>query len=266
MWQGDGAGMTESADRPAPIGILCAMEEEQALLVAALGDPPALPGAGLEARRGRLDGHEVVVAAAGVGKVRAATAATLLVERFCCRALVLSGVAGGLTADLAIGDLVIAERVIDVDYGRLTDIGRRVYQPGTLPLPGVRPDPGYLLSAEVTARIHARLAATGLKATLGTILTGDAFLASARRRDELAAQWSALAIEMEGSAICGVAERFGVPWLIVRALSDRAGDESVADFTAFLSSAAAASARLVRELLTIFDGMPSGVADMSVVD
>jgi len=250
----------------APIGILCAMEEEQALLVAALGDPPPLPGAGLEARCGRLDGREVVVAAAGVGKVRAATTATLLMERFRCRALVLTGVAGGLTADLAIGDLVIAERVVDIDYGRLTDTGRRVYQPGTLPLPGVRPDPGYLLPADVTERIRARLAATSLKATLGTVLTGDAFLASARLRDELAVQWSALAIEMEGSAVCGVAERFGVPWLVVRALSDRAGDESVSDFTASLSSAAAASARLVRELLPILDAMPPGNSEMSVVD
>ena len=250
----------------APIGILCAMEEEQALLVAALGDPPALPGAGLEARRGRLEDYDVVVAAAGVGKVRAAATATLLMERFRCRALVLTGVAGGLTADLAIGDLVIAERVIDIDYGRLTDTGRRVYQPGTLPLPGVRPDPGYLLPADVTERIRARLAATSLKATLGTVLTGDAFLASARLRDELAVQWSALAIEMEGSAVCGVAERFGVPWLVVRALSDRAGDESVSDFTASLSSAAAASARLVRELLPILDAMPPGNSEMSVVD
>ena len=242
------------------------MAQEQELLLTALGDPPAVPGAGLEARRGLLDGREVVVAAAGVGKVRAAGTATLLVERHGCRALVLSGVAGGLSAALGIGDLVIADRVIDIDYGRLTDTGRRIYQPGTLPLPGAWPDPGYLMPADVAERVRARLAATGLTATLGTILTGDAFLASARVRDELAAQWSALAIEMEGSAVCGVAERFGVPWLVVRALSDRAGDESVTDFTAFLSSAAAASARLVRELLPILDPMPPANSDISEVD
>jgi adenosylhomocysteine nucleosidase len=248
-----------------PIGILCAMEEEQALLLATLGDPPPLPGDGLEARAGQLDGREVVVAASGVGKVRAATTATLLVERFGCRALVLSGVAGGLSASLGIGELVIAENVIDVDYGRLTDAGRRVYQPGTLPLPGVRPDPGYRLPGHLADRVRARLAAAGLTATLGTVLTGDAFLASARLRDELAVQWSALAIEMEGSAVCGVAERFGVPWLVIRALSDRAGDESVADFTAFLSSAAATSARLVRELLPVLDAMPPGNSEVSVI-
>jgi len=236
-----------------PVGILCAMAEEQELLVAAIGEPPPLPGRGLETRGGTLDGLEVVVAAAGVGKVRAATTATLLLERFGCRALVLTGVAGGLTADMAIGDLVIADRIIDIDYGRLTNAGRLVYQPGTLPLPGVTPCPGYDLPADLRIRVEARLSEAGLTATLGTVLTGDAFLASASLRDELAGRWSALAIEMEGSAICGVAERFGVPWLVVRALSDRAGDESVADFSAFLSSAAAASACLVRELLPVFD-------------
>ncbi len=236
-----------------PVGILCALPEEQALLVEALGDPPPLPGVGLEARRGELDGREVVVAAAGVGKVNAAGTATLLLERLACRALVLSGVAGGLGDELAIGDLVIADRVIDIDYGRITDAGRCVYQPGTLPLPEVTPDPGYRLPPAVASRIGELLQAAGLTATLGTIVTGDAFLASARVRDELARDWGALAIEMEGSALCGVAERFGVPWLVVRALSDRAGDDSLADFRAFVATAAADSARLVRALLPVFD-------------
>lgn len=229
------------------------MAEEQELLVAAIGEPPPLPGRGLEARSGILDGLDVVVAAAGVGKVRAATTASLLLERFGCRALVLTGVAGGLTADMAIGDLVIADRIVDIDYGRLTEAGRLVYQPGTLPLPGVTPHPGYDMPADLRVRVEGRLAEARLTATLGTVLTGDAFLASASLRDELAVRWSALAIEMEGSAICGVSERFGVPWLVVRALSDRAGDESVADFSAFLSSAAAASASLVRKLLPVFE-------------
>lgn len=234
-----------------PIAILCALPREQALLVAELGDPPPLPGIGLEARRGQLEGREVVVAAAGVGKVNAATTATLLVERLGCRALLLSGVAGGLGDKLSIGDIAIADRVIDIDYGRITDGGRIVYQPGTLPIPEVKPDPGYRLAPETRGRVEARLVERGLRATIGTIVSGDAFLASASERDALAGEWDALAIEMEGSAVCGVAERLGVPWLVVRALSDRAGEDSLADFNAFVDSAAAASARIVRELLPV---------------
>jgi adenosylhomocysteine nucleosidase len=245
--------LAPSHHRPGPIGILCALPEEQELLVAAIGDPPPEPGAGLKARRGELDGHEVVIAASGVGKVNAAGTATLMLERLGCRALVLSGVAGGLGERLGIGDIVIAERVIDVDYGRITDAGRIVYQPGTLPLPELRPDPGYRTDADLLERVRERLAESAIEAELGTIVSGDAFLASARVRDELADEWDALAIEMEGAALCGVAERFGVPWLIVRALSDRAGEDSIADFGAFVSSAAASSARLVRQLLPAFD-------------
>jgi adenosylhomocysteine nucleosidase len=236
-----------------PLGILCALPQERELLLAALRDPESLPGSGLDAWVGHLDGRPVAIATSGVGKVNAAITATLLVERLGCRALVLSGVAGGLSADLDVGDLVIADRLIDVDHGRLTDAGRVAYQPGRLPLPGAVPDPGYRLPVETADSARATIAATGVSATVGTILSGDAFLASARVRDELVARWSAVAIEMEGAAICGVAERFGIPWLIVRALSDRAGEESVRDFATFVGDAAAASARLVRTLLPVLD-------------
>jgi adenosylhomocysteine nucleosidase len=237
----------------APIGILCALEAERALLVAALTSVATAPGAGFDAQVGRLDGRHVVVATCGVGKVNAAITATLLVERLGCGALVLSGVAGGLSADLTIGDLVVADRLVDVDYGRIADGGRIVYQPGTLPLPEVEAAPGYVLPVAMVEAVNARLGASARRAVTGTILSGDAFLASARVRDELAARWSALAIEMEGAAVCGVAERFDIPWLIVRALSDRAGEESVTDFAAFVRDAADASAGLVRTLLPLFD-------------
>jgi len=237
----------------APIGILCALEAERALLVGMLEDATPATGLGLDARHGRLEGLSVAIATSGVGKVNAAITATLLVERLGCRALVLSGVAGGLSADLAIGDLVVADRVVDVDYGRITDADRVVYQPGALPMPGVEPAPGYVLPADLIESVRACLGTSGQHAVLGTILSGDAFLASARVRDELAARWSALAIEMEGAAVCGVAQRFGLPWLIVRALSDRAGEESVTDFAAFARDAADASATLVRALLPVVD-------------
>lgn len=232
---------------------MCALPQEQALLVAQMDDPPPLVGVALEARRGELDGRAVVIAAAGVGKVNAATTATLMVERLGCRALVLSGVAGGLSEAAAIGDIVIADRLIDVDYGRLTPEGRIVYQPGVLPIPEEKPDPGYRLPEALRERIVARLAETELQATLGTILTTDAYLASPHERDALAGEWNGVAIEMEGAGLCGVAERFGVPWLVVRALSDRAGEDSLDDFATFVDSAAADSARLVRELLPVFD-------------
>ena len=236
---------------PGPIGVLCALPQELALLEDALADQVVMPSAGLAARGGRLDGHRVVLAEAGVGKVNAATSATILADRFGCTALILSGVAGGLSDALDIGDLVVADRVIDIDYGRITDEARILYQPGSLPFPGVNAPPGYRLTSAIERVLRAVLVADAPSVAVGTIVSGDAFLSSPRARDALVRDWSALAVEMEGAAICGVAERFGLPWLIVRALSDRAGDDSAMDFDTFVSSAAAASATLVRRLLPV---------------
>ena len=239
------------AGEHAPIGILCAMPEERALLSDALTDQVDLSDLTLTAHRGLLDGHATIVAEAGVGKVAAAASATLLLERHACASLLLSGVAGGLSPALAIGDLVIATRVVDVDYGRSTDAGLVVYQPGSLPLAHLEPAPGYELPAKTQRRIREHLDRLGLHATMGTVLSGDTFLTSARIGDELARNWSGLAIEMEGAAVCGVATRFAVPWFVVRALSDRVGDDSSVDFAAFVTSAAAAAAGLVRALLPV---------------
>ena len=241
-------------DTRRPIGILCALPQEQALLLDAMGSPPPLPGIGLDARRGVLDGIDAVVAESGVGKVQAAATAALLADRVHPRALVFSGVAGGLSDRLGIGDIVVADTVIDIDYGRLTPDGHITYQPGTLPIPEVEPDPGFRMERGLRERIEFRLEGRRPRAVLGTVLTTDGYLAEPTRRDALAERWDGLAVEMEGAALCGVAERFGIPWLVVRALSDRAGEDSLDDFNAFLDSAAAASAALVRELLPTLDG------------
>ena len=153
----------------APIGILCALPEERALLLDALTGMTDLSDDALTAHLGRLDEQPVVIAEAGVGKVAAAVSATLLLERHACTALMLSGVAGGLRDDLAIGDIVVARRVVDVDYGRSSDDGLVVYQPGSLPLPHVVPAPGYDLPVALLAVASERLGQLDSVVTFGTI-------------------------------------------------------------------------------------------------
>lgn len=218
-----------------------------------VGAPP------LDAHRGTLGGVDVVVATCGVGKMLAAASATAVVERFAAAALVLTGVAGGVDDALGVGDIVVARRVVDTDYRRETDSGPVHYRPGTLPLPSVPPDAGYDLPGPVLAAIEGRLpgdvTATerdGMgpgRVVLGTIASGDVFVASPRYRDALTARWQADVVEMEGAAICGVALRYGLPWLIVRAVSDRAGEDSDLVFESFLPVAAGRSAAVLRALL-----------------
>ncbi|HET8728422.1 MAG TPA: 5'-methylthioadenosine/adenosylhomocysteine nucleosidase [Alphaproteobacteria bacterium] len=251
---------------PRPIGLITAIPEELADLAASLDETDARSIAGLTFRSGNLEGRSVVLVESGIGKVNAALVATLLLHEFGCRALVFSGVAGGLDPDLAVGDVVIATRLIQHDYGALVEGRIRPYQPGVPPLPGVPEDHGYdvpesLVAAIRTAVDDAELpplsaAATGAgqrrpHIAYGPVLTGDTFLNCTETRDQLATRFAGLAVEMEGAAIAQVAERFAAPVVVIRALSDLAGKESHMDFAAFLSEAAAVASFIVRRVITV---------------
>src|SRR5690606_19618777 len=175
--------------------------------------------AGLDFHAGALDGRPVVLAEAGLGKVNAAMVATLLLQELGCRAVIFSGVAGGLDPALAIGDVVIGERLVAHDYGAIVAGELKVYQPGGMPLPGVPQTRGYSPPAELLAAARTALAdldlpelsaaATGgaprrPRLRYGTILTGDVFVNCVATRERLFAAWQAQAVEMEGAAIAQV--------------------------------------------------------------
>ncbi|MFO1538935.1 MAG: 5'-methylthioadenosine/adenosylhomocysteine nucleosidase, partial [Chloroflexota bacterium] len=128
-----------------PIGILVALAEEEVVLAHALAGAREHPGTDGPIREGTIDGRAVVLARTGIGRVAAASVATVLCDRFGARVLLFSGVAGGVAPDLAIGDVVIADRLVDLDYGRREDAGLLRYRPGSLPLPDVPApaDPGF---------------------------------------------------------------------------------------------------------------------------
>jgi adenosylhomocysteine nucleosidase len=240
--------MAVSGDRS--IGILSAIPPERLLLSDALVDPAVGDLAGRHAVAGRLDDREVVVADAGVGKVNAAVATTLLVERHGCRAVIFTGVAGGLDPTLSIGDVVIAEHLVQHDTGVLADTGLERYQPGHVPFFNPTDRFGYSPSTALIDRIRSLLVTLSLppvelgvgeprepRVVLGRILTGDQFVDSA--------------IEMEGAAVAQVAELAGVDYLVIRALSDLAGEGSRVDFGRFLPAVAETSVRVLRHLLPV---------------
>jgi adenosylhomocysteine nucleosidase len=254
-----------------PLAILAALPDELAPLVRALESEKVIRVGGLDATLGVLDGNDVALAACGIGKVNAAIGATVLCTSVGPRGLAFAGVAGGISSDLAIGDLVVATRIVDGDYGRATDEGRVLYRPGAIPLPHLPPgDPALVLDERMAAGFADRLATLALPAVvlrpgqparppavhLGTLATTDAFVASERVRDAIGGETGAAALEMEGAAVAQVAERFGLPWLVVRAVSDRAGTDSGLDFQTFLPLAAASAAVLLRHLLPVFPDDP----------
>jgi adenosylhomocysteine nucleosidase len=235
------------------IGLICAIPQELAHLRAVLDDPRSEEAAHTVFDTGTIDGHDVVLAGSGMGKVNAAIITTLLADRFGCRTVVFTGVAGGLDPSLAIGDVVVADLVIQHDAGVLENERVRVYQPGHAPIINPTERLGYFTDPDLLARVKQCLADIDIphQIVYGTVLSGDQYLNCETTRERLLTELSGRAVEMEGGAVAQVCEAFGIPWLVIRALSDLAGGNALFDFTNFVDQAAATSATILRRLLPV---------------
>lgn len=247
------------------IGLICAIPQELAQLSEVLDTTGVVEAAHARFVEGDLDGHRVVLVGSGMGKVNAAVVTSLLIDRFGCRVVAFSGVAGGLDPDLSIGDVVIADRVLQCDAGMIEGERLRVYQPGHVAFFNPTERLGYSMEAGLRARVVHALrdlvlpvlgrAAGGQdrppRIVHGTVLTGDQYLHCENTRRRLHAEFGGAAIEMEGGAVAQACESFGVPWLVIRALSDLAGSDAPLDFAAFGAGAAAVSAAIMRRLLPV---------------
>ncbi len=245
------------------IGVICAIPQEWAYLHSVFAGPSREQVAHVIFDSGELGGHRVVLAAAGMGKVNAGLVATLLADRFDCSTIVFTGVAGGLDPQLHIGDIVIADRIVQHDFGLIHDERLHPYQPGYVPVINPTDRLGYPVEPELVDRVNHRLegftlpvlpAAAGgedrpPQIIYGTVLTGDQYLHCERTRTRLHNDFGGLAVEMEGGAVAQVCEAFDIPWLVIRALSDLAGASSGLDFNLFVEEAAISSARVLLHLL-----------------
>jgi len=246
-----------------PVGVLCALPQELAYLADTLDHHESFEAAGMQFHAGRLDGHSVVLAQAGMGKVNAAIAATLLIDRFKSRFVLFSGIAGGLDPALAVGDVVISDHVVQHDAGYTNKDGFTVYQAGHLPFFGAYEGLGHSPDDHLLERARNALGDFTLapltagdpdrppQLHFGRVLTGDQFVNSEALRERLFRELGGMAVEMEGAAMAQACVAFGVPWLVVRALSDLAGHESHFDFRLFIDEVALSSALIVRRLLPV---------------
>lgn len=248
------------------VGLVCAIPQELAHLRNRLDAARVVDIAHARFAEGRLDGHRVVLVGSGMGKINAAMVITVLADRFGCRAMVFSGVAGGVDPALAIGDVVIADRIVQCDVGMIEDERLTVCQPGYAQfVEHGEHHLGHPVDSGLLSRVQRRLYGFQLPAlpraaggqdrpptvTYGTVLTGDQYLHCDATRQRLFSEFGGVAIEMEGGAVAQASESFGVPWLVVRALSDLAGRDALRDFAAFADGVAAISATIVRRILPV---------------
>ncbi len=246
-----------------PIALLCAIPPEWDHIRDAMTAPTPEAGVPFGCVRGTLEGHDVVLAEAGIGKVNTAVVASLLVERFGVRTILLSGVAGGVDPGLGIGDVVVGTRAVQHDAGVASSGEFSPYQAGHVPFFNPTDEFGFECSSHLAAAaerafsavelepLSARAGGTGRtpKIAYGTVASGDQYIGCEKRRAEIHARFGALAVEMEGGALGQACRVLGVDWLNIRALSDLAGSTSQMDFHAFVHEVAASSALLLRRLV-----------------
>ncbi|WP_115719691.1 5'-methylthioadenosine/S-adenosylhomocysteine nucleosidase [Gallaecimonas mangrovi] len=225
------------------LGIIGAMEQEVALLKSQISNLKTETVAGCEIYSGQLGGGDVVLMRSGIGKVAAAIATTILIERFAPDAIINTGSAGGFDPTLEVGDVVISSEVRyhDVD---VTAFGYELGQVPRMPA-AFEAHPSLVAAAqEVISDMEHHKAKTGL------ITTGDIFMSDPVRVEATRKAFpDMIAVEMEAAAIAQTCHQFAVPFVITRALSDIAGKESPMSFESFLEKAATHSAQLVMALV-----------------
>ncbi|HEX3140197.1 MAG TPA: 5'-methylthioadenosine/adenosylhomocysteine nucleosidase [Rhizobacter sp.] len=220
---------------PQRIAIVSAMHEELQALLQHMPDEAPVRCAGREFWLGHLEGREVVVVLSRIGKVAAATTATALLTQFDVGRIVFTGTAGGLGDGVRVGDVVVADALLQHDMDASPLFPRH-----EVPLYGRDRFPADATMSDALARAAAAaLEAEGTRVHRGLMVSGDRFISERGENDALRARLpDALAVEMEGAALAQVCHDFGVPFGVVRTVSDRADDTAHVDFNRFVTEVA----------------------------
>jgi adenosylhomocysteine nucleosidase len=226
--------------------IVSAMHQELSAVLALLPDEQKQAVAGREFWVGHLHGQEVVAVLSRIGKVAAATTATVLIERFHVDRIVFTGVAGGLARGVNRGDVVVADAFLQHDLD-----ASPIFPRYEVPLYGTD---RFATDDALTEQLaHAvRKALHGTHLHRGLVVSGDRFVSSAAESQAMQlALPEALAVEREGAAFAQVGRDNGVPFAAVRTISDRADDEAHGDFLSFIDEVASRhSAAIVEAFLS----------------
>ena len=214
------------------LGIIGAMDVEVAALKEKMEGASVSVKAGMEFCEGTLEGLPAVVVQCGVGKVNAALCAQILCDCFGVTSIVNTGIAGSLCSELDIADLVISMDAIHHDFD-LRFWGRPVGQV-----------PGFDVTAFPADTMLMELAFQAAEAVnpghnrIGRVASGDQFICSAEQKQTIIDNTQAICAEMEGASIAHAAYRNGIPFVILRAISDKADDSAEMDYPTFEALAA----------------------------
>lgn len=248
-----------------PTAILGALDIEVELIRNALAKKEEQAFLGIKFYTGEIENRKIVVAATGVGKVNAAMATTLLIEHFRPREIISTGTAGAINPQLLFGDIVVATKTSQHDLGTSAKegmIARGVANPATGEKnPIFFPANTRLMSIvdKAAKNVKPKPVKDGqgkrnLQIIKGVIISGDIFVSSPVKKEQLRGDFHADAVEREAAAIAQVCRQQGIPYIAIRSISDAGSSD---DFVKHGLSSAGQAAQLVLELIRYLDSQTS---------
>lgn len=224
-------------------GIIGAMKIEVETIKSLMENRQSEVISGVEYIRGTLHGKEIVIAVCGIGKVAAAMCAQTMIIKYAPERIINTGVGGSLSEKLAIGDIAVAESLVqhDMDTSPLGDPIGFISGINVVNMP--------CDEKVVETLISGIESLDGIKAVRGIVASGDQFIADSAKKDFIKSNFNAIVCEMEGASIAQVCYTNGVPFGVVRAVSDCADGSSHMDYGEFLPLAAANAAKLIENFV-----------------
>lgn len=226
------------------LGIIGAMDEEVSKIKEMLSDVVVTNKAGMDFYKGKLDGKEVVIVRSGIGKVNAGICAQILVDLFDVKAIINTGIAGSLRDEINIGDIVLSKDALHHDV----DAVAFGYDLGVIP----RMESSIFNGNENLIKLAkdcCKEVLEGIETFVGRVVSGDQFISDKTKKNWIADTFSGYCTEMEGAAIAQTAYLNNIPFLIIRAISDKADDSASMDYPAFETMAIENSVKLISAMV-----------------
>lgn len=232
------------------IAIIGAMESEVHRLTSLLENANTVSVYNLTFYTGTINKRKVVIVKSGIGKVNAARCTQLLIDRFSPDAIVNTGIAGGIDPDLSVGDIVIGTGLLQHDF----DVTAFGHAKGYLCTGDDHNSPTVFYADKSLSDALESTATSQFpekRVGRGTIATGDLFVSDSEKKQELWKTFKASAAEMEGAAIAQTASYAGVPFAVLRVISDQADGKAAQSFEVFEEETARLSSAVIESLLSI---------------
>ena len=226
------------------IGIIGAMDEEVHQIVNAMEVEKVEIKASMTFNMGKLSGKDVVIVRSGIGKVNAAVCTQILVDDFDVDYIINTGIAGSLKSEIDIADIVISDDVLHHDMDA-SGFGYALGQIPRMETLSFKADERLIaLAKDSCAHVIPQVGVH-----IGRIVSGDQFISNKEVKNQIISNFSGYCTEMEGAAIAQAAYLNNVPFLILRAISDKADDSATMDYPTFETQAIKNSVLLIRELV-----------------